>query len=126
MVGVVEDDDGIAAGVGASDLHGVLDSLGTGVEQHGALLVITGGQTVESFGDLDVALVRVDHEAGVGEGLELGLRGLDHAGVRVAGRGHGDSRSEVDELVAVGVLEDAAAGRHHVGGQARADTGRHC
>jgi hypothetical protein len=125
VVGVVEDDDGVAAGVGAGDLHSVLDRFGAGVQQHGALLVVTRGQAVEGFGDLDVALVGADHEAGVREGPELSLRMLDHAGVRVAGSGHGDSRAEVDVLVAIDVLEDRAAACDHVGGMTRTDTGGH-
>src|SRR5699024_11947913 len=83
-------------------------------------------QTVVVYVDYYVAIVGADHVAGVGERLELGLLVLDHARVRVPGRGHGDAGAEVDELVAVGVLEDAAAARDHIGVQGRTNTGGHC
>ena len=40
VVGVVEDDHGVAAGVDAGDLDGVLDRLGAGVEQRRLLRVV--------------------------------------------------------------------------------------
>lgn len=45
----------------------------------------------------------------------------DHRGGGVADRGDGDARAEVDQLVAVGVHDDAAAGLDDVGRQDRAD-----
>jgi hypothetical protein len=47
----------------------------------------------------------------VGERRRLGEHPLHDPGGGVADRGHGDARAEVDERVAVDVLEDAAAGR---------------
>ncbi len=43
MVRVVEDDDCVATGCVTGDLDGVLDGFCAGVEQHGTLLVVTGG-----------------------------------------------------------------------------------
>ena len=111
MVGVVEDDDGVAAGVPAGDLHGVLDGLGAGVEQRRALVVVAGGEPVERLAHLDVPLVRGHHEAGVGELGDLGLHPRDDLGGGVADVDDGDAGAEVDELVAVDVDEDAAARR---------------
>ena len=79
MVGVVERDDGLLAGVGAGDLDGVLDRLGAGVEQRDALRVVARGQPVELLADVDVPLVRGDREAGVGELGDLRGDGLDDA-----------------------------------------------
>ena len=67
VVGVVEDDHRVAAGVRAGDLDRVLDRLGAGVEQGGLLRVVAGRQLGERLAHLDVPLVRRDHEAGVGE-----------------------------------------------------------
>ena len=49
------------------DLHGVLHRLGAGVEQRRALLVVAGREPGQRLAHRDVALVRRDHEAGVGE-----------------------------------------------------------
>ena len=110
VVGVVEHDDRVAAGVVAGDLDGVLHRLGPGVEQRRALLVGARGELGQLLADLDVLLVGRDHEAGVGEVGDLPLDRLDHARGGVADGGDGDAGAEVDELVAVDVDEDAAAG----------------
>ena len=125
MVGVVEGDDGVAAGEVARDLDGVLDGLGAGVEERGALLVVTGRQVVEGLGDLEVLLVGRHHEAGVGEVLHLRGDAVDDARGGVADGRHGDAGAEVDELVAVDVDEDAATGTLDVDRQAGGDAGGH-
>ena len=71
VVGVVEDDDGLPAGGVPGDLDRVLHGLGAGVEQRRALVVRAGRQPAEFLADLDVALVRRDHEAGMGEPRHL-------------------------------------------------------
>ena len=108
VVAVVEDDDRLAAGVRPGDLDGVLHRLGAGVEQRPLLGVVTGGDACQLLADLDVGLVRRDHHTRVGEGLQLGGRPPDHRLGAVAHAGHGDSGAEVDEGVAVHVLQDAA------------------
>ena len=110
VVAVVERDDRLLLRELAGDLDGVLDGLGARVEQGALLRVVARGDAVERLGDGDVRLVRRDHEAGVGELGDLRLHGRDDLGVRVAERGHGDARAEVDERVAVGVDDDSAAG----------------
>ena len=97
VVGVVEDDDGVAAGVRASDLDGVLDRLGAGVEQHGLLGMVAGRQLGQQLADLDVRLVRGDHEAGVGELRDLLLHPADDLGRGVADAGHRDAGRHVDQ-----------------------------
>ena len=47
VVRVVEDDDCVATGCVTGDLDGVLDGFCAGVEQHGTLLVVTGGELGE-------------------------------------------------------------------------------
>jgi len=118
---VVEDGDRVLLGVGPRDLDRVLDRLGAGVEQRRLLGVVTGGELGELLGDLDIAVVGRDHETGVGEPLHL----VDHARGDllggVADRGHGDAGPHVDEGVAVGVDQHAAA----TGDDERGQTRRH-
>ena len=71
-----------------------------------------------------VAVVRRDHEAGVGERLHLRGDGVDDPRVAVADRGHRDARAEVDQRVAVDVDDDAAAGGRGVDRHGRADRAR--
>ena len=123
MVGVVEGDDGVPAGGQAGHLDGVLHGFGAGVEQHGALLVVARGEPVQLLGDGDVALVGRDHEAGVGEVLHGFLDGADDGRVGGADAGHGDAGAEVDEGVAVDVVDDAAVGVGDVDGDAGRDAG---
>ena len=109
MVAVVERDDGLAAGGVPGDLHRVLDRLRAGVEQRGALLVRPRRAPGQFLAHLDVTLVRGHHEAGVREPGRLLGHPRGHPGRRVAYRDHRDPGAEVDEGVAVGVHDDAAA-----------------
>ena len=122
VVRVVERHHRAASGVGACDLDGVLDCLSAGVEQRGALLARPRGESVEVLGDGDVLLVGSDHEAGVGEVGYLFANRVHHSGRGVADRGDCDTRAQVDEPVAVDVLDDAAgrAGHEHRHGDAHA------
>ena len=108
MVGVVEHDDGRTPGVGAGDLHGVLDGLGPGGEQRGALLVVAGGQPVQRLGHADDAVVLGDHEAGVGEPRRLVGHGAGHLGGGGADAGDRDAGGQVDQPVAVDVDQQRA------------------
>ncbi|EGJ74420.1 putative 4-aminobutyrate transaminase [Streptomyces sp. Tu6071] len=124
VVAVVEDDDRLALRVRAGDLDSVLDGLGTRVEERGLLRVVTGGERGELLGDGDVALVRRHHETRVREVGELRARTpYDGLGARADG-GDRDAGAEVDEAVAVDVLQDAALGARREHGQRRADAGR--
>ena len=107
VVGVVERHHRLFAGVTAGDLDGVLDGFGAGVEQRGAFLIAPRCEPVEGFGDRDVPLVGRDHETGVGEVRGLVADGRDDPGGGVTDRGDRDSGAEVDEPVAVDVLDDA-------------------
>ena len=108
MVGVVEDHDRGAAGGQARDLDRVLDGLGAGVEERGGLVEVARGQARELLADLDVVLVGRDHEAGVREVGHRAADRLDDLGHRVADGGDGDARAQVEQAVAVDVLEDGA------------------
>ena len=110
VVGVAEHDDGGPAGRRAGDLDGVLDGLGAGGEQCRLLRVVAGGQAVQRSGDVDEALVLGDQEAGVGEALGLLADPAHYGGVGRADAGDSDAGGEVDDVVAVDVDEDAAAG----------------
>ena len=92
VVTVFESHDGITAGGVARDLDRVLHGFRPGIEQGGALLVITGGHPVEPFAHIEIQLVRGHHEAGVGEDRNLLLNLRHHLRRRVAHRGDRDSR----------------------------------
>ena len=104
MEGVLEDDDGGAAGRGAGDLDGVLDSFGAGVHEQALLLGAAARRELgEPAADLDVRLVRPDHEALVQVAVDLLVDRRDHrleAVARVLAR---DAAREVEEGAAVGV-----------------------
>ena len=110
VVTVVESDDARAPRGRPGDLDRVLHRFGAGVDQHRALLVLSRGQPVELLADRHVPLVRGDHEAGVGEPLDLLGDGDDDLGCGVAHAGDRDAGAEVDQRVAVDVEQDPAAG----------------
>ncbi len=95
-----EGDDGLAAGGGAGDLHGVFNGFGTGRDEDRLLGKVTGGDGVQALGEFDIVFVRNDLVAGVGETVELLLDGFDDARVAVAGVDDGDTRGEVDVAIA--------------------------
>jgi hypothetical protein len=61
----------------------------------------------------------------VREGGDLGADSVDHFGHGVADARHGDARAEVEDLVAVDVLEDRADGTLDVDGESVGETGAH-
>ena len=117
VVGVVEDDDGVAAGGCAGDFDGVFYGFGAGVEEYGALVEVAGSELVEFFGDGYVAFVGCDHEAGVGEVGGCFTYGVYDFGGGGADGGDGDAGAEVGEGVAVDIDDDAAVGVRCVDGQ---------
>ena len=123
VVGVVKDDDGLATRGESGDLHRVFNGFGARVEQGRGLGVVTGGETGQLFADLDVLLVRVDHEAGVGERRHLGRDGFDDLGHGVAHGCHRDARAEVQDVVAINVHEDGPGGAVDVNREALGQTG---
>ena len=89
----------------------VLDRLGPGVEQRRLLRVRAGGEVREPLADVDVAVVRRDHEAGVRERLRLLHHAAGHLGGGVADAGDRDPEARSMVRVAVGVDEHPAARR---------------
>ena len=125
MEGVVEDDDGRAAGRGARDLHGVLVRLGARVDEDRLLL---GARARRELGEqparLDVRLVDADHEALVEVLVRLPVDRLDDGREAVTGVLAADPAGEVDEHPAVGV-GDARAVRARDDEPRRRDPARH-
>ena len=80
--------------------------------------MITGGDGGQLFTDFDVLLVGGHHEAGVGEVGDLVRNGVNDGWHGVSNGGHGDARTEVEQAVAVNVLEDGARGALDVDGEA--------
>ena len=104
---VVEADDRLAAGGVARDLHAVLHGLGAGVGEERLLREIAGRERVQPLGEFDRWLVPGDPR-GVDVSFDLPDRCLDHVGRRVPDVQHGDAGREVDQPVAVDVLDDGA------------------
>ena len=71
MEGAVEDDDARPAGRRARDLDGVLDRLGARVEEERLGRGVAGPELVEPAAEVDVRLVRPDHEALVEVAVDL-------------------------------------------------------
>ena len=114
MIGVVDNHDGGLPGGESRNLHGVLDGLGTTVQQHGGLGEIAGGELRELLADFDVLLVGRHHETGVGEVRDLATHGLGHGGNGVTNRGDRNTRAHVENLVAIDVGQNGAFGRRDV------------
>jgi hypothetical protein len=69
VIGLIEDKDIRAPGCSPCYLDRVFDRLGTGGEQGGPLLEVTGGVLIQPSADLDEGRIFGDHEAGVRKAL---------------------------------------------------------
>ena len=115
---LVEADQVLAARAEPRELHGGLDGLGAGVRQEHAGGVVTERRE----GRQPLGHLRVDRQVEVAGGVvhqlgRLPLHGLDHARVAVPGGRDGDAGVDVEEDIAVHVLDDrpgAAAGHERV------------
>jgi hypothetical protein len=94
--------------VRASELDGVLDRLGAGVEERGFHRAGDRRGRDEALGERDVELVRHDREVGVEEARGLLLHGFRDARVLVTDVEAADAAREVEEGVAVDVRERGA------------------
>ncbi len=99
-----------ALGVGAGNLDGVFHRLSAGGEQRGFLGVAAGREGVELFGQADIAFIRHDLIAGVGEVLQLLLQRGDDLGMAMADVHHRDAAGEVDIALAFDVPQLGALG----------------
>ena len=106
----LERDHARTARVEPRELDGVLDRLGTGVEERGPGLAGDRDERAEALGELDVGLVRDDRVVGVQESTCLVDDGLDDPGVRVTRVDHADAPGEVDEDVPVDVRDGGVLG----------------
>ena len=103
----------------------VLQGLAAGVEERGALLVVSGGDPVQRLGHRDVGLV------GRGEEKQVWVycaswaaRAATTAGAALPTVVSRDAAAEVDEGIAVDVEDDAAAGGGYVDPGAAGQSGR--
>src|SRR6266487_2769969 len=81
---VLETNNGRTLGIGAGDLDGIFDGLGSGVQENGFLREIAGSQGVEFFRDGHVALVGSDGETEMQMFFELLADGGEHTRSAVA------------------------------------------
>ena len=119
--GVVEGDHRRSTRRPARDLHCVLDRLGSRVDEDRALLAATARRELgQAPADLDVRLVRADHEALVEIAIGLLLDRVDDRRLAMARVLAADPAGEVDERPAVrirdprpfGVRDDELRRRH--------------
>ena len=122
VVPVLQHRDAAAAGRLPRDLHAVLDRFRARVHEDRLLRERPGGALGDELRDAHVGLVRRDGEERVEEVPELLARGGDDGVVRVTDRRDPDAGAEVDEAVAVDVLDDRAVGPLDVDGEAAAHT----
>ena len=108
MEGVFETHDRRTLGVGARDLHRVLDGLGAGVQEKRLLGEIAGREPVHGFGQRDVVLVRRDLRAGVQEAINLLVNCGGHRGIAMSHIEAPDASGEIDEGVAIDVFQQRA------------------
>ena len=125
VIRMLNHDNGLTLGVGARDLHGVFYRFGTGVKQCRTLGVITGRESVQRFTHFDVSLIGRDHEARVREQGDLILHAGYDLGIGVTHRCHGDSRAQVDQVVAIDINQDSASCSFNKDGQGGADSAGH-
>jgi hypothetical protein len=113
----VEDDDTVAAGRCARDLHRVLDRLCARVEQQALGRRVAGPELVEPATHLDVRLVHADHEALVEVLVDLLVDCAHDAGRAVAEVLARDAAAEVEIFAPLGVPDACAPGPadHEVG-----------
>ena len=122
---ILEADDRGPLGVAARDLDRVLDGLGAAVDQEGFLRKVPGNQRVEPFGQANIALVGSDVKAGVKVTVKLGAHGRRHARRAMAHVEAADAAGEIDQPVAVCVLDDRAFGARHKDRSAVRHAARH-
>ena len=105
MEGIFEGDNAGALGVRAGDLHRVLDGFGTSVHEQSLLRKVAGCELVQPLGEPDVRLIRRDLDAGVKEALGLLVDRIDDAGRAMADVDAADAAGEIDEAIAVDILQ---------------------
>ena len=106
MEGVLEDHNSGPSGRGAGDLDGVLDCLGSRVDEDAPLVpALARRELGEQTARFDIGLVRPDHEALMEVVVELLADGRDDGRVRMAQVCAAEATREVDIGPAVDVLD---------------------
>ena len=128
MEGVFEADDGRAARVGAGDLDRVLHGFGASVHEDGLLAEIAGDQPIELFRQLDVVRIGDHAKTGVKKSVRLIADGRNHLRGAVAYVDAADAAGEIQQAIAVDVLDDCAfgmRGKNGRGGRNSSGNGSH-
>ena len=70
--------------------------------------MISRRHSIERFADFDIAQVRSNHEAGVGEGLNLRLDSFNNALCTISYVDYGDTRPHIDDGVSIDIDDNSA------------------
>ena len=124
VIGALEHNERLPAGVGAGDLHRRLDRFGAAVEQRGFLGKIAGHQRIQALAHLNVGRIGGDDGAHVNELFGLCPDGIHHLARAVADCQRADAAGKVDIGVAIHIGDGRALAAGHgnageAGGAAR-------
>src|SRR5260370_23281613 len=108
MESVLKTSDGRPLCGGASDLGGVLDGLGAGVQKDGFLRKIAGSQRVQFFRHGNVAFVGSDGEAEMQVLLELFPDRGEHPRRAVADIQAADASGDIEIALTIDILDGGA------------------
>ncbi len=108
MERVLETHDRRTLGVGARNLHRVLDRFSAGVYQERLLGEVTWRDAIHGFGQRDVVLVWRDLHAGVQETINLLVDRRSHGGVTMSHIEAPNAAGKIDEGVAIDIFQQRA------------------
>ena len=109
-----EGDHGGAFGMDPRNLDGILDRLGSGIEEQRFLRKVPRRRRIQPLGEADVGLVGSHVETGMGEQFRLLRHRRHHPRVPMTGVDHRDARGEIDEAPALHVPEFGVLRLGHV------------
>ena len=107
---VFKGDDAGTLGVGARDLHGVLDRLCATIYEDRFLRELSGSHFIHAFREADVTLVRRDLHAGVEEFVDLVFYSFDDRFLAMADVEASDAAGEIEVAIAIDVFEPRVFG----------------
>ena len=121
VISALEADDGRAARELARQLDGILHALRAAVGQQRLFLEVSRRNLVQQLGQGEHGLIGRNQRAGMNAALRLPLDRFHHRRGRMAHSQHSNSAGQVDQRVAVNVVDQRALGaiHHDLGGAAQ-------